>query len=52
MKKKDTPQKSFQPIIKITILDYDLNIQDFYSQKFMLPLVEGLLKRTLSAQAK
>ncbi len=44
--------KAAKPIIKITLLNYDATMQDTYSQKFMLPLIEGLVKRNQFAQAK
>lgn len=52
MSKIDTPEKDMTPIIKITLINFDPVKQDDYSNKFMSPLIEGLLKRTQLAQAK
>ncbi|MEN6567945.1 MAG: hypothetical protein ABFC57_16805 [Veillonellales bacterium] len=52
MNKKDPPTKNMLPIIKITLLNYVPAKQEEYSQKFMSPLITGLLKRTNIAPAE
>lgn len=52
MARKDECKKDTTPIIKITLLNYDPGKQDEYSQKFMLPLIEGLVKRICLAQVE
>lgn len=52
MPETDEGKAIAQPIVKISLLNYDAAIQETYSQKFMLPLIEGLIKRTQLAQAK
>ena len=52
MPETDRCKTNTDPVIKITLLNYDPAMQDIYSQKFMLPLIEGLIKRNQLAQAK
>ena len=52
MQKTDPDKVSSKPIVKITLLNYDAAMQETYSQKFMFPLIEGLIKRNQLAQAK
>lgn len=45
MPKKDNDKDNNGSVIKITLLNYDASMQGTYSKNFMLPLLEGLLKR-------
>ncbi|WP_371371036.1 hypothetical protein [Sporomusa aerivorans] len=52
MPKRSKSKETLAPVVKITLLNYDVSLQDTYSNKFMIPLIEGILKRTQLAQAK
>lgn len=43
-------KESMSPIINISLQNYDAHLQDTYSKKFMLPLLDALLKRIKLAQ--
>lgn len=50
MTTKTKCKESMSPIINISLLNYDARMQDIYSKKFMLPLLDALLKRTKLAK--
>lgn len=52
MSKAGKLKKDMSAIVTISLLNYDPAKQDEYSQKFMLPLIEGLLKRMQLAKAE
>lgn len=45
MTAKNSPKTDIGPVIKITLVNYEPRMQDTYDKKFMVPLIEGLLKR-------
>lgn len=52
MSKAGKLKKDMSAIVTISLLNYDPAKQDEYSKKFMLPLIEGLLKRMQLAKAE
>ena len=43
-------KENISSIIHISLLNYDARLLDTYSKKFMLPLLDALLKRTKLAK--
>lgn len=52
MAKKNKRTQDRQPTVTISLINYDSAKQDDYSNNFMEPLIEGLLKRMQLAKAK
>lgn len=52
MVNKDNLKESIQLPVTITLLNYNSNRRDTYSQKFMVPLIKGILNRTQLAKHK
>lgn len=51
MSKKLKAEKDLSPIIKLSLLNYDIAKQDYYSHLFMSPLIKGFLKRSYKTKA-
>ncbi|SDD43412.1 hypothetical protein SPACI_027170 [Sporomusa acidovorans DSM 3132] len=45
MAAKNKLKKKVQPVVNISLLNYTPVLQDNYSQKFMLPLFQEILKQ-------
>lgn len=52
MTSKNNAKQDLTPIVKITLVNHNAEMQATYSKKFMTPLIEGLLKRMQLAQAE
>jgi hypothetical protein len=52
MAKTDKAKLDISPIVTIILANYDLAKQEEYSEKFMSPLINGLLKRMHLVKAK
>jgi hypothetical protein len=52
MVNKDNLKASVQLPVTITLLNYNSNMRDTYSQKFMVPLIKGILNQAQLAKHK
>jgi len=52
MAKTDKQKKDMNPIVNISLINYDPAKQDEYSKNFMAPLIAGLLERMQLAKAE
>ena len=52
MAKNNKTKQAIPSIVRITLVNDNPARQDEYKQKFILPLIEGMLKQTMFTKAK